>query len=298
MNIEHLKLFIRLASTHYISEAGHEMGISSAVASNYINKLEQKLSVRLVHRKTRRVSLTQEGEAFLPHAEDILNQIEIAEAAIGAGLASPSGRLRITAPASFGRMHLVPGLTEFIKQYPDLKIDLKLSDAIVDMVEGGFDIAIRNAALKDSSFNARKLASDKRLLVASPDYLAEHGKPTTPQSLAEHRCITLKGLEHWHFSSNKGEQSVKIKSKVSADNGEVVRDLALQGLGITICSTWIANEYLASGRLVTVLDDFPIVSSTDIWAVYPSSRQLAPKVRAFIDYFSAYFEKHSSWDHI
>ena len=142
------------------------------------------------------------------------------------------------------------------------------------MVEGEFDIAIRNAALKDSSFNARKLASDKRLLVASPDYLAEHGKPATPQSLTEHRCIRLKGLEHWYCSSCKGEQSVKIKSKVSADNGEVVRVLALQRLGITIYSTWIAKEYLASGKLVTVLDDFSIVSSTDIWAVYPSFRQL------------------------
>lgn len=296
MNVEHLKLFVRIAATHNISMAGSELGLSPAVASAHINKLEESLGVRLIHRTTRKVSLTEDGQAFLHHAEDVLDSVEAARASVGAGSLSPSGTLRIAAPASFGRLHLLPALTNFLEANPQLKVDLKLSDSIVDLVEGGFDIAVRNSGLKDSSLVARKLAADKRILCASPEYLAKHGIPQTPQDLENFNCISLMGLDSWSFKDGNNTISVKAKGTFSTDNGEAIRDACCNGIGITINSTWSAYKQLQNGELVEVLADFPLVASTAIWAVYPSSRMLAPKVRAFIDYYLDYFGDTPYWD--
>lgn len=297
MNIEHLRLFVRVANTQKISLAGQELGLSPAVASSYISKLEENLGVRLVHRTTRKVSLTEDGEAFLPHAEDVLASVEAAQISVGAGDNSPTGTLRITAPSSFGRMHLMPAMRGFMQTYPQLNIDCRFSDSVVDLVEGGFDIAIRNAELKSSSLVARKLAPDQRILCASPEYLELHGEPETPDDLDSHQCITLAGLEQWQFNLPGGKtKTFKAKGRFRADNGEAVRDACIQGLGVTINSTWIAYEYLQKGELVQVLKDYPLASDTAIWAVFPSNRQLAPKVRAFIDYFVKVYGQKPYWD--
>lgn len=296
MNLEHVRLFVSIATTHNISLAGQQMGLSPAVASAHISKLEQNLGVRLVHRTTRKVSLTEEGTAFLPHAEDVLASVDAALASVGAGEASPRGTLRVAAPASFGRMHLLPALTDFFKQYPELHVDLKLSDTIIDLVEGGFDIAVRNAPLKDSSLVARKLAPDNRVLCASPDYLKQFGEPQTPDDLKNHQCITLMGLENWQFQSVSGKQTIKARGNLRIDNGEAVRDACINGLGITVNSSWSAYQQLKTGQLTQILGDYPLVSNTAIWAVYPSSRLLAPKVRAFIDYFVQHFGDTPYWD--
>lgn len=296
MNIDHLTLFVRLATTHNISSAGHELGISPAVASTYINKLEQGLGVRLVHRTTRKVSLTQEGKAFLPHAEEVLASIDAAKASVGVGNASPRGTLRVTAPASFGRMHLMPALKAFINQYPHLTVDFRFTDTIVDLVEGGFDIAIRNSELADSSLIARKLAPDRRVVCASPVYLEQYGEPTSPHDLHNHQCITLMGLDHWSFDTPNGQVNVKAKGRFRTDSGEAIRDACVDGVGITINSTWSAYQQLQRGALVQVLRDYPLVSDTAIWAVYPSSRLLAPKVRAFIDYLADCYGDPPYWD--
>lgn len=296
MNIEHLKLFVRLAITNNISLAGQELGVSPAVASSHISKLEEGLGVRLVHRTTRKVSLTEEGEAFLPYAEDVLSSVEAARASVGAGSTSPTGTLRVTAPASFGRMHLMPALKGFLSRYPDLTLDFRFSDSIVDLVEGGFDIAIRNAELKDSTLIARKLAPDNRIVCASPDYLAMFDEPSSPHDLRNHQCIHLMGLENWVFDTPDGHLSIKTKGRFRTDNGEAVRDACADGLGIAINSTWSVYQHLARGELVQILRDYPLVSDTAIWAVYPSSRLLAPKVRAFIDYFAAHFGNTPYWE--
>ena len=296
MNIEHIKLFIRIAGTHNISLAGSELRLSPAVASSHINKLEAELGVRLIHRTTRKVSLTEEGKAFLPYAEDVLSSVEAARASVGAGNAFPRGTLRIAAPASFGRMHILPALTDFLALYPDLKVDLKLSDTIIDLVEGGFDIAIRNSALKDSSLIARKLAPDTRILCSSPAYLATHGEPNSPDALNSHQCITLLGLDDWAFHTPTGQVNIKVKGPLRIDNGEAVRDACINGLGITISSKWSVYKHLESGELIQILSEYPIATNTAIWAVYPSSRLLAPKVRAFIDYFTEHFGDTPYWD--
>ncbi|TYK64666.1 LysR family transcriptional regulator [Colwellia echini] len=296
MNIEHLKLFVRVASTQNISVAGQELDLSPAVSSAHLNKLEDALGVRLIHRTTRKVSLTEEGIAFLPHAENVLESVEAARASIGAGSSSPRGILRIAAPASFGRMHLLPALNGFFARYPDLTVDLKLSDTIIDLVDGGFDIAIRNSALKDSSLIAKKLATDSRRLCASPEYIAKYGEPKDPDELIHHQCITLMGLDNWVFDTPTGQKKVKVKGSFRTDNGEAIRDACVNGLGITVNSSWSAYQELNSGKLLHILKDFPLVSNTDIWAVYPSSRLLAPKVRAFIDYFANHFGNSPYWD--
>jgi len=296
LNVEHLKLFVRVAATNNISMAGKELGLSPAVSSAHINKLEEGLGVRLIHRTTRRVSLTEEGIDFLPHAEEVLDSVELAQASVGSGSITPQGTLRVTAPASFGRMHIVPALASFMKLYPDLSLDLRLSDSILDVVEGGFDIAIRNSSLNDSSLVARKLASDTRVLCASPAFLEKYGEPESFSNLTDFNCVGLMGLEEWLFDTPTGRQSVKPKHIVRMDNGEAVRDACIAGLGITICSVWCAYEQLRSGELVQILKDEPLASDTAIWAVYPSSRLLAPKVRAFIDYFSEGFGDNPYWE--
>lgn len=298
MNIDHLSLFVRVAALANISVAGREQGLSAAVASNYINKLEASLGVRLLHRTTRSVSLTEEGQAFLPHATEVLEQIEVAKASVGIGSITPQGKLRVTAPASFGRMHLIPALGDFMNEYPDLDIDLHLSDTIVDVVEGGFDVAIRDAALADSSMIARKLAPDRRFLFASPAYVRQYGEPSTPQALMHHDCVKLMGLEAWSFHTPTGIETLRPPARLRTDNGEAARDASVAGVGITISSTWCSYQQVAQQQLVPVLRDYPLASNTAIWAVYPSSRLLAPKVRVFIDYLAARFGDKPYWDEL
>ncbi|WP_234497256.1 LysR family transcriptional regulator [Vibrio maritimus] len=296
MNIEHLKLFVRLAATNNISLAGQELGLSPAVSSAHISKLEQALGVRLVHRTTRKVSLTEEGVAFLPHAEEVLSTVEAARASIGVGSTTPSGTLRVTAPASFGRLHIVPALKGFLAQYPELTIDFRFSDNIVDLVEGGFDVAIRDAELKDSTLIARKLATDRRIVCASPEYLSKFGAPETPSELSNHQCVQLVGLESWTFVTSQGKETIKTKGLLRTDNGDAMRDACIDGLGLAINSTWSVYKQLKEGTLVQVLEDYPLDSDVAIWVVYPSSRLLAPKVRAFIDYFTEFYGSPPYWE--
>ncbi len=295
MNLDDVRLFVRVAVLNNISLAGKELNLSPAVSSAHLNKLESDLGVRLIHRTTRRVSLTEEGEAFLPHAVELLDSVEVARVAVGSGSVEPQGKLRVAAPASFGRMHLAPALAEFMKLFPKLRIDMNLSDRVTDLVEGGFDIAIRDAAMKNSSLVARKLAPVKRVICASPDYLEEYGIPETPQDLADHHCVNLMGIETWVFETKNGPQTIHTKNRLRTDNGEAARDACLAGVGITQSSTWCCQKFLQTGELVEVLQDYPLITDTAIWAVYPSSRLLAPKVRVFIDFFADRFNSKDYW---
>ncbi|MFD3396953.1 MULTISPECIES: LysR family transcriptional regulator [Alteromonas] len=296
MNIEHLRLFVRIASTANISLAGRELNISPAVASAHIGKLEETLGVRLIHRTTRKVSLTDDGKLFLPHAQEVLDSIETAQAAVGSGAQTPQGTLRVTAPASFGRMHLIPAIPEFLELYPKLNIDFRFSDSILDVVEGGFDVAIRDAELKDSNLHAKKLADDKRIIVASKNYIEKYGKPETPADLKNHKIVNLTGLEVWGFKAGQGITSIKTPNYLRMDNGEAVRDACIQGCGITLTATWCSYPYLKSGELVQILQNYPLATDCALWAVYPSNRLLAPKVRAFIDFLAERFSGTPYWD--
>jgi DNA-binding transcriptional LysR family regulator len=298
VDIDDLRLFVRIARLGSISAAARDMSVTPAGASARLAAFEKGLGARLLHRTTRQATLTEDGLAFLPHAEHVLDAAEAARAALGREQATPRGTLRVAAPGSFARMHIVPGLPDFCGRYPDLVLDLRISDSVVDLVEGAFDVAVRYAELGDSSFVARRLAPDRRVLVASPEYLRRRGRPKTPDDLAEHTCLVVGTLDLWTFQGVGGKPIVRrVSPALRINDGEAVRDAACAGLGIALMATWCAAEELRSGALVPALPEYPLVSTQTLWALYPSSRELAPKVRAFIDWLVARFGPEPYWDH-
>lgn len=297
MDFDDLSLFVRIAQLGSISAAARDLGLTPANASARLASFEKHLGTRLLHRTTRMATLTEDGQAFLPHAAHLIDASEVARAALGGGKAAPRGTLRVAAPSSFARMHIVPGLAEFVRLYPDLRLDLRLSDRVVDLVEGAFDVAVRYTDLGDSSFVARRLAPDRRVLVASPDYLDRRGRPRRPDDLDTHDCLVVGTLDLWSFRGANGETIEKrVTPTVRIDDGEAVREAARAGLGIALMATWCAADELRSGALVPVLTDTPLISTQTLWALYPSSRELAPKVRVFIDWLVARFWPEPYWD--
>ncbi len=193
-------------------------------------------------------------------------------------------------------MHIVPAIPAFLEQYPKLNIDFRFSDSILDVVEGGFDVAIRDAELKDSNLHAKKLADDKRIIVAAKSYIDKYGAPETPSDLKNHKIVNLTGLEVWDFKGAHGVTSVKTPNYLRMDNGEAVRDACIQGCGITLTATWCSSPYLEKGELVQIFQNYPLATDCALWAVYPSNRLLAPKVRAFIDFLAERFDGTPYWD--
>ena len=251
------------------------------------------MGARLFHRTTRAVSLTTDGEAFLPYAQEIIETLETGLSAVKGRGAEAEGLLRLAMPGSFGRMHIIPALAEFHARYPRVSLDLRLSDEVLDVVEGAYDLVIRNAPLVDSNLIVRKLAGDRRLLVASPIYLERHGIPATPADLAEHHCIILADNARWKFANG---EVISVPRSVTVNDGEALRIMLEQGMGIGIKSVWNASESLKSGQLVEVLPEYPLVTETSIWLLYPSRRIIAPKVRVAIDFLLERFQPIAPWE--
>jgi DNA-binding transcriptional LysR family regulator len=289
-------LFVRAALLANVSAAGREFGLSPAVASARIANLEHELGARLLHRTTRRISLTQDGEVFMGRAQALLEAAAAARASVGRAQAEPQGRLRVSMPSSFGRQHVSPVVGAFLRRYPGVSVDLRLTDHIVDLVDGGVDVAIRIGALKDSSLVARRLAVNRRVLCCAPAYLAAHGTPHHPSDLAAHECIVLADQRDWSFVTPTGPVSVRVEGRLATDNGEVIRDALLDGFGIALKSTWDVAPYLRSGALVPVLGSYPLAETVAIWAVYPSRAFVPPKTLAFIDFLAERFGDPPYWD--
>ena len=297
MDLDDLNLFVRIARLDSISAAARDLNITPATASARLSAFEKRVGARLLHRTTRHATLTEDGRAFLPHAENVLEAAAAARAALGREQATPRATLRIAAPSSYARMHIVPGLPEFTARYPDLKLDMRISDSVVDLVEGAFDVAVRYTELSDSSFVARRLAPDRRVVVASPDYLARHGRPEHPDDLDSHTCLVVGTLDVWTFTGARGEPVAKrVTPALRINDGEAVRDAASAGMGIALMATWCAADELRAGKLVPILADHRLVSTQTLWALYPSSRELAPKVRVFVDWLVARFGPKPYWD--
>ena len=293
MDILSLRLFLRVAELGSVSAAGRDLSLSPASASARLVKLEETVGFRLFNRTTRAVSLTTDGETFLPYAQQSIETLEIGLSTVGGQGAQAQGVLRLTMPGSFGRMHIIPTLAEFQARYPLVSLDLRLSDEVFDAIEGAYDLIIRNAPLADSSFIARKLASDRRLLVAAPSYLERHGVPSTPAELAKHQCVILANSTRWKFANG---QTVSVPRSLTINDGEAMRHAIENGMGIGIKSVWNASKSLKSGRLVEVLPNFPLVTEASIWALYPSRRIVAPKVRAMVDFLLERFWPVPPWE--
>lgn len=283
MDTQDLSVFVLAANSGSLSEAARRLGLTPASASRRLAALEQALGARLLHRTTRSVTLTGEGEVFLPHAQAMLEAAEAGRAALARGHEEAAGTLRVTAPVNFGRKIVAPLVPPLLAMHPRLEVHLQLTDHVVDIVAEGFDLAVRIARLRDSTMIARKLAESPALLCAAPAYLARAGTPRRLADLATHECLRLgDSAGAWTFELSGKPQQVRIGGRFSSNSLEAVRQACLGGAGLAIFSAWDVAEELESGALVQVeLDALP-PQERPIWAVYPTSRLLPCKVRIFI----------------
>jgi DNA-binding transcriptional LysR family regulator len=280
-----LELFVRVAALGAFGKAGREFGLSPTAATQRIKGLEAELGAKLFNRTTRAVALTADGEVFLGHARRIIASVEDARSDLSGGTSTIKGELRVAGSASFGRRYLAPYIAEFLRVYPNVRVRLELSDGIVDIVEQGFDIALRIGALASSSLVARKLVENPRLLVASPAYFEKAGCPQQPEHLASHNCIVLADNRNWKLRGRTGElHEVRVSGNFTTNYGEVITEAALAGSGIALKSRWDIRDSLAEGSLLPVLEEYTVEPTWSLWAVRPPGQIVPSRVRAFIDF--------------
>lgn len=294
-----LATFAAVVEQGSFTGAARELSISKPVVSKRIARLEDSFGLRLLNRTTRRLSTTEAGEALYERCRHLLSEVEEAESALRPLASAPRGRLRLNAPVSFGVLHLTPCLPDFLRRYPEIEVELTLSDQRINLVEEGVDLAIRISDLEDSSLRARKLAPSERILCASPEYLARHGAPQKPEDLRHHACLTYayqRSGNRWTFRNSSGKQrQVTVSGPLSANNGDALRTACEAGLGIALLPEFLAGDAFRAGRLVCVLPDWRDLAATAVHAVYPASRNLSPKVRVFIDFLATRFGPEPYW---
>ena len=295
-----LSLFLRVLDLGSISAAARSLDLSVAVASQRLKRLERDLGVRLLHRTTRQLHATPEGAALAAQGRSLVEDLEALTSGLRQAGTEVSGTLRVTMSASFGRQYISPLLPEFLARHPRVKLSVNLNDQMQDLVASGFDLAIRIGALDDSGLVARRLASNRRVLCASPAYLEQHGRPRTPAELATHDCLLLVGSQGrqdvWRFIDPAGlELTQRVHGRFESNLGELLRDAVLAGLGIALHSVWHVHDDLRSGRLQVVLPDYSI-AETGIHAVMPQRRLVPPRVRAFVDFLAERFGDHPPWE--
>ncbi len=293
-----IETFVAVATKGSLSAAAKVEGVAPALIGRRIDALEERLGVKLLTRTTRKLSLTFEGTAFLEDCQRILSEMDNAEAAVSLGGVKPAGQLRVTAPAGFGRRHVTPLVPQFLAANPEVTLAIDLSDRLVDIVNEGFDIAIRIGTLDDSNLVAVKLADNRRVLVGSPDYLKKHGTPKTPADLSAHRCLTFgvsgNQARGWIFTIDGKPTPIKVAPAIECNDGAVLHDWALGSQGLAWRSMWEVGQELQTGQLVTVLDEFAAPLNA-IYAVFPQRRHLPLRVRLFIDLLKATYSNADYW---
>lgn len=286
---QEMRVFTAVVDAGSFVAAADGLGMSKAAVSRYVSDLEQRLDARLLHRTTRRLSLTAEGEVFLARSRDILASIEDSEAEISTRSHTASGLLKISVPVSFGIQHLAPLWSEFVQIHPRVSLDVQLADRIMDLVDEGFDLAVRIARLPDSTLVSRKLASTRLVLCASPKYLQAKGAPQHPSELADHDVIGYSLLamgDQWQFTGSDGLITVKVRPHIWSNNGDTCVAACLRGAGLQLQPTFLIARELASGDLVEVLPDYRSMD-LGIYAVYPSRKFVMPKVRVLLEFLSS-----------
>jgi DNA-binding transcriptional LysR family regulator len=296
LDLTDVALFVRVCVTRNLSAAGREFGLSPAASSARMAQLETQLGARLLHRTTRQITVTQEGEAFLEQARVLLDSAEQAMASVGGGNAQVRGLLRVASSVTFGRAHIMPAIAEFLRTYPEVQLDLRLADSHHDLAADGIDVAIRIGPLRDSALVMRPLARSRTVLCASPAYLKQHGTPQHPSELARHQCLVMQAMDPWHLRDPDGKElNLRVNGRLRSDSGLAVRDAAVDGLGIALLATWHVTEQLRSGELVRIMPGYQSDESM-ISAVYLNRKFLPPKSRAFIDFFSRRFSTDPAWE--
>lgn len=291
-----LRTFDRIVFGGSLSAAARELGVSLAVVSKRLSALEARLQVRLLNRSTRRASLTDDGLLFHEHCRRVLDAVEAAESALEERHSAVAGVLKLTAPNGFGRRHIVPAVRSFQLEHPGVRVHLSLRDELVDLVGEGVELAIRYGALDDSRLMARQLAPNRRILCASPEYLRRRGVPTCIEDLRGHDCIASGNppVSQWLFASPDGVLAMSIEASTVCDDGEAAQLMALQGAGIARKSIWDVADDLEAGHLVEVLPHFALATSP-LSAVHGSGKQVAPRVRVFLDHLLAHLRSSVAW---
>ncbi|MGL4407341.1 MAG: LysR family transcriptional regulator [Zoogloea sp.] len=296
-NFKEIMAFVSVATRGSLSAAARADGVTPAMMGRRVDALEERLGVKLLVRTTRKLSLTFEGSAFLEDCQRIMNDLANAEASVSLGGVKASGHIKVSAPAGFGRRHVAPLVRDFLAANPEVSCSLDLSDRLVDLVNEGVDCAIRIGELSDSSLVSVRLAENRRVVVASPDYLARHGRPVSPDELARHNCLSLNPQRGWVFSV-PGEpgvtRSVKVSGRFECNDGTVLHEWALGGIGLAWRSMWEVEQDLARGLLVSVLDEFA-APPTGIYAVFPQNRRLPLRVRLLIDHLRGCYGRPDYW---
>jgi len=296
--LKQLESFVSVAIRGSLTATAHAEGVAPAVIGRRIDALEERLGVKLLVRTTRKITLTHEGSAFLEDCQRLLADLASAEASVSAGGVKASGHLRITAPAGFGRRHVAPLVPKFAAQHPDVSVSLNLSDRVVDIVNEGFDCAVRVGDLPDSSLISVRLADNRRLCVAAPDYLKRAGVPQHPCDLARHECLTLSSdasqTRGWAFLVGGTVTHLRPRGRLDCSDGQVLHDWCLAGLGIAWRSTWEVEHQIASGRLQSVLEGFA-APPNGIFAVFPHAKHLPLRVRLWIDFIKHCFGDPAYW---
>ncbi|RTL59760.1 MAG: LysR family transcriptional regulator [Hyphomicrobiales bacterium] len=291
MDIQDMRIFARVAAVQNLSAVGTELGLTPGTISKRIQALEDELHARLFDRTTRSIRITEEGSTFLLHVERILSEIEAARASVDDKVTKPKGKLKLAAPACLGRRYIAPALCEFMRRYPEIEVQVDLKDRQVNLQEEGYDVAIRTGALSDSSLIAKRLAPDRAVIVAAPSYIARMGKPQRPEDLARHDCLVLGDRWQWSFGKNGAETSVRVKGSLRSNNGEVLSHAALEGLGVIRASELEVLGEIKAGKLVVLLPDFEVSTNAAVWALYPSSKHVLPRMRVLLDFLAAWFRE-------
>ena len=296
--LKQIESFVAVAAKGSLTAAAQAEGVAPAVIGRRIDALEERLGVKLLLRTTRRITLTHEGSAFLEDCQRLLTDLANAEASVSAGGVKASGYLRITAPAGFGRRHVAPLVPRFLALHPEVNVSLNLSDRVVDIVNEGFDCAVRVGDLPDSSLVSVRLAENRRLCVATPAYLQRAGTPRTPSELSRHECLTLSSdasqARGWAFMVEGELVHLRPSGRLDCSDGQVLHDWCLQGHGIAWRSGWEVEGEVAAGLLASVLDDYAAPAS-GIYAVFPQRKHLPLRVRLWIDFLKHSYSDTAYW---
>jgi DNA-binding transcriptional LysR family regulator len=288
-----LRVFVRVMDRGSFSAAANDLGLTPSAVSKLVSRLEDRLGVRLLERSTRRLALTPEGETFLARARRIVADIDEAEAEVARARGAPRGRLRINSGTAFGLHQLAPALADFLARYPEIDVDLSITDRLVDLIEEQADIAVRSGHVPEGPFIQRKIADLERVICAAPSYLDRRGKPLAAGDLKSHDCIVVAGpgLNRWPFETRSGIDVVEVRPRVTTDDAEAALRLAIEGAGIIRLSDVIVGRPLREGRLVALLTDSHHVEPFPLSAIYPAGRQRLPRVAVFIEFL---FERFAS----
>ncbi|HVL76145.1 MAG TPA: LysR family transcriptional regulator [Noviherbaspirillum sp.] len=294
-----MKVFVKVAESGSLSAAARALDMSNPSVTRHVADLEAYLHARLFNRSTRRLSLTETGAAYLERCRQLLQDLEDAALAASMSAARPAGTLRVNAPVSFAVNYLARALPEYAARYPEVKLDLTLSDRVVDLIEEGYDVAIRISRMPDSSaLVARQIASARNLVCAAPSYLKRCGAPSTPEELEQHACLTytyLASRDEWQFMRDGKLHVARVRGPLVANNGDLLREAAIAGMGIIVKPSFIIGDAIRQKRLVPLLTDYTM-PDLPIFAVYPSRRHLSAKVRTFVDFLVERYREHPDWD--